>query len=65
MLRRPPRKPIASSAVEIEFAPTPDGLVVDRVILKPATPDAERDLRLFLDRFRDPDLDLNTITGTP
>ena len=66
MLRRPPRKPLLPSAIEIVFAPTPDSLVVDRIILKPATPDAERELRRFLDRFRDPDLDLNALsTGTP
>ncbi len=47
------------SAVEITFAPTPDGLVVDRVVLHPASADAERDLRRFLSRFRDPDLDLD------
>jgi hypothetical protein len=46
------------SAIEIEFAPTPDGLVVDRIFLRPATSAAEVDLRRFLARFRDPDVDL-------
>ena len=46
--------------VEIMFAPTPDGLVLDRIVLHPANGDAERDLRRFLDRFRDPELDLNS-----
>lgn len=58
MLRRPPRRPPAPSAVEIQFVSTPDGLVVDRVTLKPANAEAEAQLRQFIDRFRDPELDL-------
>lgn len=46
-----------TSSVEIQFTPTPDGLVVDRIILRAANAEAETDLRSFLKRFRDPDLD--------
>jgi len=55
------------SALEVIFTPTPDGLVVERVILHPANTGAEADLRLFLDRFRDPELDLSrkTIVDQP
>jgi hypothetical protein len=60
MLRRRPRQPSPASAVEIQFVTTPDGLVVDRVILKPARPDDEVELRWFLERYRDPALDLTS-----
>ncbi len=53
------KKRTVPSAVQIFFTPTPDGLVLDRIVLQPANGDAERDLRRFLDRFRDPELDLN------
>ncbi len=52
-----PRKPIPQSSVEIYFQPTPDGLVLDRVILHCANACAEQDLKRFLQRFRDPELD--------
>ncbi len=52
------RKQTIPSMVEIMFTQTPDGLVVDRVILRPANGEAETDLRRFLQRFRDPDVDL-------
>lgn len=47
------------SAIEIIFAPTRDGLVLDKIILRPSNTDAEKDLRRFLQRFRDPDVDLD------
>ncbi len=56
------KKAAIPSTVEIIFAPTPDGLVVDRIVLQPANADAERDLRHFLQRFRDPDMDLEAKT---
>ena len=56
------QKKTKESALEVIFAPTPDGLVIDHVILRPANGDAERDLRRFLQRFRDPDVDLEAKT---
>ncbi len=53
------KKAALPSYVQIEFTPTPDGLVLNRIVLQPANAAAERDLRLFLTRFRDPDLDLD------
>ena len=46
------------STVEIVFTSTPDGLVVDRVVMRPRNAQEEVDLRRFLERFRDPELDL-------
>ena len=59
------KKAAIPSVVEIMFVPTPDGLVLDRVVLHPANGNAERDLQRFLQRFRDPDVDLEakTISG--
>lgn len=53
------KKAASPSGIEITFAETPDGLVVDRILLHPASAKAEGDLRRFLERFRDPDLDLS------
>ncbi len=53
------KKPVEPSTVEFVFIQTPDGLVVDRVILRPACADAERDLRRFLSRFHDSAIDLD------
>ncbi len=58
------KKQTIPSMVEIMFVPTPDGLVIDRVILRPANGEAERDLRRFLQRFRDPDVDLEAKTAS-
>jgi len=55
MRRKAPAPP---SKIEIEFESTRDGLVLDRVVLHPANAEAEADLRRFLSRFRDPDVDL-------
>lgn len=57
-------KAVLESAVEITFTPTRDGLVVSRVTLRPADSAAEADLRRFLDRFRDPALDLKAWATT-
>jgi hypothetical protein len=65
MLRRSPRKPSPPSVVEITFATTPDGLVVDSVILKPGRPSDEAQLRAFLDRLRDPELDVHVAPWRP
>jgi hypothetical protein len=54
------RKPPIQSRVELLFDPTPDGLVLGRVVLHAANADAEKDLRRFLARFRDPAIDLST-----
>ncbi len=51
------RKALPSS-VEIWFDPTPDGLVFNHVILHCANLEAENDLRKFLARFKDPEIDL-------
>jgi len=53
------QKKTKESALEVIFTPTPDGLVVEKVVLHPANGEAETDLRRFLDRFRDPQLDLS------
>ncbi len=56
------QKKIQESVLEVIFTPTADGLVVERVILRPANGEAEMDLRHFLQRFRDPDVDLEAKT---
>lgn len=53
------RKTPLRSSVEIVFARTRDGLVLDQIVLRPADAEAEKDLRRFLQRFRDPDVDLD------
>ncbi len=51
-------KRILPSTVVITFEPTADGLVLNQISLHPANAAAERDLRKFLERFRDPVIDL-------
>jgi hypothetical protein len=57
------RRRTAGPSVEIFFVETPDGLLRDRIILRNTTAPAEADLRLFLDRLRDHDLDVSLSTG--